>query len=67
MDDMWFLLCPYLESLCKVRKTFLACKEIREKFFIFLKNTENHGHNAIKTWREVANVAWFVLYAVFLV
>ena len=67
MDDMWFLLCQYLESLCKVRKTFLACKEIREKFFIFLKNMEKHGHNAIKTWCEVANVAWFVLYAVFLV
>lgn len=67
MDDMWFLLCPYLESLCKVRKTFLACKEIREKFFIFLKNMENHGHNAIKTWCVVANVDWFVLYAVFLV
>lgn len=67
MDDMWFLLCPYLESLCKVRKTFLACKEIREKFFIFLKNMENYSHNAIEMRREVANVDLFMWYAVFLV
>lgn len=67
MDDMWFLLCPYLESLCKVRKTFLACKEIHEKFFIFLKNMENYSHNAIEMRRGVANVDLFMWYAVFLV
>lgn len=66
MEDMWFLLCPYLESLCKVKKTFLACKEIREKFFIFLKKLKNYSHNAIKTWCVMANVDRFVWYAVFL-